>query len=215
MIVQTRNSEYLCWERFISLITEEIPIASGKIYYGMPDEIYINTRSIASGGVEERRYPSIGIIPIKTSVHYTQSNPIVQQSSFSSTGSVTIYTSNILLEQECVLHVETTTKYDHMIYKSLFQTFFEHRRKWFTLTNDVLPEFNETVSCRLKDIEEDLIDAPFQSIFSFTVFYKTYEQSSEYLLLTGGVGGYVVSGTVEYGSYTPTGLIVNTVFVNR
>lgn len=215
MITQNRNSEIILWERFSALITSEIPIASGKIYYGMPDEIYINTRSSASGGIEERRYPSIGIVPLKTKLHYLQNAPHIQQSSLTATGLVTIYTSNVLIEQENVLHIETTTKKDHIVYKSLFIIFFEHLKTWFTLTNDVLPEEDEVVSCVVTDIEEDLSDAPFQTIFQFKLFYRTYEETTEYLLLTGGIGGYVVSGTVSYGDYNPTGLVVNEVFVNR
>lgn len=224
-IIMSRIAELIVLERFIQLIVDKIPIASGKVYYGEPDEIYVNSNSETSGGIiaEERRYPSIGIIPITTDIHYTNSRPVIQQESYSTTGQVKIWTSNVLIEQDNVIHIETTTKRDHLIYKALFILFFENLRKGFQLTNDILPEFQESVNCVLKrnGLTEDLCDSPFQSIFEFKLFYRTYQESLEYLLLnrfpaTGVVsyGGIIVSGTVTSGLNPYSGNIVNEIFVN-
>lgn len=195
-ITLNRIADYIVAERFASIISDKSGIATGSIYYQKPDFIYVNTRTEASGKVEEKRYPCVGLMSTSSKIHYTQNRPVFQQQSISSTGSVQFYESNILIEKDFEMCVATTTKSDHLKYNSIFTIIFEHLRKGFVLTNDPYLYIHDAANIVLQEpVQENFDDAPFESIFSFKMIYRTYEENLYKLMLYYSISGSVYQGT--------------------
>lgn len=195
LITLNRIADVIVVEQFANIVADRTGIPTGSIYWNKPDFIYVNTRSEASGRVEERRYPCVGLVASEAKIHYTQNRPVIQQQSEISTGNVQFYESNILIEKDFDMCVATVTKKDHLRYNAIFTILFEQLRKGFQLTNDPYLYVQDSANVVLtQPVQENFDDSPFESIFSFKMFYRAYEENMFKLMLHYSISGLVYQG---------------------
>lgn len=180
------------------LLHYQIDFPTGKVHYMKPDEIYINERNQTTGGVEETRYPTLSIVPVKEDTKYTKHTGKKYLTPSPTAGIYEVWRSNMYVDQENYFCLETTTKCDLRYWAEMIKQWFEVNRKGNVLIGDILPEgVTETVRMLLhtKGIEYDLDEAPFKVYFPVTLTYRLYHQTYDYRLdeidlrISGGIEG--------------------------
>lgn len=191
LINYTRIARDLVYDTLLYYLMQEIGLPSGSILFDSPPPIYVNTRTSTSGSLEEGRYPIISINPIKSTPSYNPSTRDVQQASYSATGLVQNYTSIGIMENIMEFCLHTATKRDYEVYKNALDNFFG-LYKGFTILNDPLPERADSFNLLLMDSSEDLLETPYECVYTVKLIYRSYQEKLSYLLFN-----YVLSGNIQ------------------
>ncbi len=174
---------------------------TGKIYLMSPDPLFVNERTEEIDNIDDTKYPCITIEPYETKMITTQNNPvkIIDNSSLNSTGTVKVWTSDLLLQQTTYFTLECTTKKEFRLYHELMIRFFQKYRNGMILKNDVLPNgMKENIGFMpYKPIKYDLTHSPYSAMWEIELFYRMYEETQKYLMLN-----YTISGTVSQSGKT-------------
>lgn len=199
IINYTRIARDLVYDTLLYYLMQEIGLPSGSILFDSPPPIYINTRTVTSGSLEEGRYPIISINPIKNTPNFNASSKEVQQTSYSATGQVKTFTAIGVMESIMEFCLHTATKRDYEIYKGALDNFFGIY-KGFTILNDPLPEHADSFNMLLLDTNEDLLETPYECVYTTKIIYRSFEEKLQYLMLNYSVSGNIQIENMNIGS---------------
>lgn len=188
-LLLTRIASELVYKTIKAKIIEDIGFIGEDIYLQAPPHIYVNDRTETTDNIEQNRYPALAIFPEDCKFRHTHNNQVIQQDSYTSTGQVKIWTSDIEVEQDIVFCMETTTKKDFRKYFEYLTLWFSENRNGFTIINDILPEREENFNLVLLNSKNDIEQTPYLSIFYTTCYFRLFKEKLNYLMLSYEVSG--------------------------
>jgi hypothetical protein len=188
-----RIEEKLIFEEIQSLLNRTINFPSSGIYFQVPSHEYSNSRSLAADGLEENRYPSLCIYTTSDEDDSSLGDSYdIQQSSYSSSGLVTIFESDYVNCMYLSFSLQTLNKRDFTVWKKKLKLFFHNLRNGFVLTNDILPQDAGRIALVQIGSSIDAHDEqPFESIFSVKCVYRIYKEYAQKLFLYYSISGAV------------------------
>lgn len=191
--VFNRIEEKLIFEEIQSILGRTINFPSSGIYFQMPSPEYTNSRSLVPNGLEESRYPSLCIYTNGDEDDSSLGNSYdIQQSSYSSSGLVTIFESDYVNCMYLSFSLQTLNKRDFTIWKKKLKLFFHNLSNGFTLTSDILPESVGRIALvQIGNSVDALDEQPFETIFNAKCVYRIYKEYTQKLFLYYSVSGAV------------------------
>lgn len=209
MILAERIAQELVYNTLQIRLSEDIGISSGKIYLMSPDSLYVNERTEETNNLDSSRFPCISVTPYSQSYIWTQHNPVkVLDYDYVNmlSGQVKSYVSDLIIKENILLSIETTTKRDWRKYHDLMNRFFQKYRCGMTLVEDVFQTKESMHIIMGKDTNFDLTHAPFCSLFSMNVYYRMYSEEIKYFVNSIRTN----LNTQDYNNNVPTGNVIST-----
>lgn len=177
-----RIAERLVFSSLKQHLINKIGFSGTKIFLQSPSDQYVNTRTEATDGNQENRYPAISIYTIMGEEDKAF-NSYDMQSIATSDTQHTFFESDMMFNATVELCLETTTAKDYMDYKNRLLNFISDSRHGLPILNDLLPNqaYFMIISKDMKDFVENDIRS---TVFTFKLQYRIYKEYLAYIFKT-------------------------------
>lgn len=184
-----------------------------KIYLMSPPPIYVNERTEETNNIDDTRFPCISIEPLKQRLIWSRSNIVKLLSKVYDIddneiiGKINSYKSDLLIRENVVLTIYTTTKKDFRLYNEGILRFFQKYVYGFKIVNDTLPVSQSFNFNTPKEIEFDSEQAPYMTRFQIELSYRIFSENVLSILDT--IRTEIIT-SVEEGNNTKATTIITT-----